>query len=63
MIRYLNGDGDTVTTQAGLSVPIVSLNGEELSEEDYKEAALQVLQRARTEWNRCDHSEAERIAM
>ena len=59
-IRYLDANGERLSTCAGLRVPLLSLAGERLTSEEYVRAALQVLRRARREWDRLDQSDAAR---
>ena len=61
-VSFQDEDGARISSSAGLRVPLLSLAGEELSSEDYQAAALQVLRKARRQWDRLDQSDAERYS-
>ena len=58
IVKYMDHQGRAKVSRAGLTVPRVSLAGE--NEEGVIKAALQVLQKARRAWNRLDQPGAER---
>ena len=62
-VVFLNADGERSSSCAGLRVPRLSLSGEVLSVEEVTTAALQLQTKARREWNRLDHSDAERYIL
>ena len=62
-VVFLNADGERSSSCAGLRVPRVSLSGEVLNVEELTAAALQLQTKARREWNRLDHSDAERYIL
>ena len=62
-VLFLNADGERSSSCAGLRVPRLSLSGEVLSVEEVTTAALQLQTKARREWNRLDHSDAERYIL
>ena len=62
-VLFLNADGERSSSCAGLRVPRVSLSGEVLNVEELTAAALQLQTKARREWNRLDHSDAERYIL
>ena len=59
-IIYRNQRGALVRGRSGLSVPSASLAGTPWSADEALDAANMVLQKARSEWNRLDCSDAER---
>ena len=61
-ICFTNKHGVEKYARAGLSVPSTSLTGEEIDEDAFLENARQVLIKARKEWDRADHSGADRFA-
>ena len=62
-VVFLNALGERSSSCAGLRVPRVSLSGEVLNVEELTAAALQLQTKARREWNRLDHSDAERYIL
>lgn len=60
-IRFINKHGVEKWARAGLSVPSTSLTGETIDEDAFLENARQVLIKARKEWDRADHSGADRF--
>lgn len=60
-IRFINKHGVEKWARAGLSVPSTSLTGEKIDEDAFLENARQVLIKARKEWDRADHSGADRF--
>ena len=62
-VLFMNADGERSSSCAGLRVPRLSLSGEVLSVEEVTTAALQLQTKARREWNRLDHSDAERYIL
>ena len=60
-IHFVNKHGVEKWARAGLSVPSTSLTGEEIDEDTFLENARQVLIKARKEWDRADHSGADRF--
>ena len=60
-IRFINKHGVEKCLRAGLSVPSTSLTGEKIDEDAFLENARQVLIKARKEWDRADHSGADRF--
>ena len=62
-ICYRDAAGERMRSSAGLRVPRTSLAGEVLELKEVTHAALQVLKKARREWNRLDQSDAERYVL
>ena len=62
-VRYHNMLGQLRTFSKNLQVPRVSLDGERLSPEEELRAALQVMKKARREWNRLDLSTEDRFVV
>ena len=60
-ICYTNKDGVEKWARAGLTVPETALSGEPITEEAFLHNARLVLDKARKEWDRADHSGAERF--
>ena len=61
-ICFTNKHGVEKYARAGLSVPSTALNGEPITEEAFLDNARKVLYKARKEWDRADHSGADRFA-
>ena len=60
-VRYVDSFGQMRVSTKGLQVPRMSLGGEAFSEEDAHAAALQVMKKAKREWNRLDLSDEDRF--
>ena len=61
VICFTNKHGVEKWARAGLSVPSMSLIGEEIHDEAFLDNARKVLIKARKEWDRADHSGADRF--
>ena len=60
-ICFTNERGNVKWSRRGLSVPATALSGEPITEEAFLDNARNVLLKARTEWDRVDHSGADRF--
>ena len=60
-ICFTNKHGVEKYARAGLSVPSTALSGEPITEEAFLDNARKVLYKARQEWDRADHSGADRF--
>jgi hypothetical protein len=58
---YHNGVGETKKTSSGLQVPAFDLSGERLPADGVRDAANQVLLKARRLWNQLDCSDRPRL--
>ena len=61
VICFTNKDGVEKRARSGLAVPSMSLTGEQIPEEKFLDNARKVLIKARKEWDRVDHSGADRF--